>query len=147
MKKVLLLSILFLLSICLQGQVLTNVLTGTVGDYGLRNPSNVTVTLTLISPNPRTINNILIRQDPTNTVTDTGGAFAFTNIQWGKYLLTLSGRNGTEFLAYVGTNTSNTVPIASLITNSGNLPPNPASNYYTQAQVNALIAAIPTNGG
>lgn len=42
----------------------TNVIYGTVGDYGLNPQRRVNVTLTLISPNPRTVGSFLIRQDP-----------------------------------------------------------------------------------
>jgi len=138
---------LFALSALLCGQAtLTNILTGSVADYGLNAQRRVAVTATLLSPNPRTIDNTLVRQDPVATTTDGNGAFAFTNFQWGIYSLNVQGQSGTQFKFIVGTNTIGTTPLASLISNSAALPPNPATNYYTQAQVDALLSNLPTGG-
>lgn len=107
----------------------TNTLYGWAGDYGVRQQSRVTVTLTLMYPNPRTVNNIAVRQDPIATQTDTNGYFQFTNILWGHYTYSLSGAAGTVFDAWVGTNTIGPCPVASLSTNANNWPAFGAFNY------------------
>jgi len=66
----------------LTGQSQTNVISVNVGDYGLV-PKATMVTLTLISPNPRTYNNILISQVPISITTSSNGIGYFTNIIWG----------------------------------------------------------------
>lgn len=119
----------------------TNVLYLPVGDYSQTPQVGVPVTLTLISPNPRTINGIAIRQDPMAVDTDADGKAWFTNVIWGKYRVDVAGAMGTSFIGYVGTNTLGLWPLASLITNSAAVPPNPGTNYYTKVQVDALIAA------
>ena len=125
-----------------RAQTLTNVIYGSVGDYGLNPQQQVTITLTLQSPNPRTVNNILVRQDPVSQTSDMNGNFSFTNIQWGKYLVGVAGAIGTQYTAYVGTNSTGSVALASLITNAQAVPPNNGTNYYTQSQVNALIPSV-----
>lgn len=141
MKK-LLAFVLGMMLVSASAQQITNVLYGNVGDYSLNAQRKITVTSTLLYPNPRYIGTILVRQDDVSTSTDNSGFFAFTNQQWGQYNLTVSGRAGTLFTYWVGTNSQGSIPITSLISNAAGLPPNPATNYYTQAQVNALIAAV-----
>jgi len=119
---------------------LTNIVSGSVGDYSLNPQKRVNLTVTLLYPNPRLVNNFLVRQDAVATTTDTNGFFAFTNLQWGIYALNVQGLSGTGFKFIVGTNTSGSVPLSALVTNAAALPPNPATNYYTQAQVDALLA-------
>ena len=121
-----------------RSQVLTNVIYGNIGNYGLSPQTNVTVTLTLISPNPRTVNNIAVMQDPQPTVTDTSGNFSFTNIQWGKYTYSLSGA-GTTFSLQIFTNDNGSIPIASRTTTASFTYPNLNTNSYSIAQVNAMI--------
>ena len=121
----------------------TNVLTGTVVNYGISPETNVVVTLTLVSPNPRIVDGEFVRRDPIVTYSSTNdGSFSFTNIIWGKYTLSLAGRTPTEFTLYVQTNTLGTVPLGSLATTVTPLPPNPATNYYTMSQVDALLAGV-----
>ena len=141
MKWLVALTLTALLTCSVSGQ--TNVLTGSISDYGLTGQSNVNVTLTLLHPNPRTIGAFLVRQDPMLRTTGSGGAFSYTNVQWGKYQLSVAGRSVTPFTFWVGTNTGGEVPIASLVTNVAAIPPDPATNYYTQAQIDALLDAIP----
>lgn len=125
----------------------TNVIYGYSTDAGLAlDTTNVTATATLLYPNPRVVNNFQVRQDPVIRRVATNGYYAFTNLQWGRYQLILSGK-GTPFTFWVFTNTSGTVPIGSLISNVTVYPPNPATNYYTMPQVDALIDAIDTSGG
>lgn len=118
---------------------------GVVADYGLRPQNRVSVTLTLIYPNPRSVGNILVRQDPIGVNTITNGYFAFTNIQWGHYSLSIGGV-GTVQDVWVQTNTSGTVAIAGLVSNSAAIPPNPSTNYYTMSQVDALLAGVVAGG-
>jgi hypothetical protein len=134
------------LAVC-RAQTLTNVVFGTVGDYGLSPQRKVNVTLTLVSPNPRTINNIPIRQDPVATTTDTNGWFAFTNIQWGSYTYALSGQFGTVFKMQIYTNDNGSIPIASRTITVAVAQPNPASNYYTMSQADARFALAGSGGG
>ena len=125
----------------------TNVLYGNVGDYSANIQPGVQVTLTLLSPNPRTSGNFLIQQDPVSTQTDTNGYFAFTNILFGWYSLAVAGQVGTYFQFPVGTNTTGPWPIAALSTNTAAVPPNPATNYVTLAQAQALVAGGPATTG
>ncbi len=125
----------------------TNLIYGYVGNYGLRAQSNVVVTTTLQYPNPRidSTTGFWVRQDPMTYTTSGDGAFYFTNLLWGKYGLELSGLRGTKFTFWVGTNTTGTVSMAVLYTNAAALPPDPATNYYTQGQVDALLEGVITN--
>lgn len=127
----------------------TNIITVNTADYtGTGYSTNNWVTLTLVAPNPRTSGNLTIRQDPITQRSDTNCSNAFTNLLWGKYYCDIGGyqSQNTHFVFYVGTNTLGTWPIASLITNAAAVPPNPATNYYTQAQINALLAGVGGGG-
>ena len=141
LKIFLALALLLLLALLAQGQQ-SNIVYGTVGDYGLNPINNSSVTVTLLSPNPRQINNTLVRINPMQVNTATNGSFAYTNLQWGFYMLSIAGQPGTVFRFNVWTNTVGSVPIGSLITNTATYPPNPATNYYTVNQVNALLTGI-----
>ena len=132
-----LLVIVWLVTLACQAQTLTNVIYGNVGDYGLAPQRKVNVTLTLVSPNPRTINNIQIRQDPISIPSDTNGYYAFTNIQWGSYTYSLSGQSGTVFKLQIFTNDNGSIPISSRTYTVAVAQPNPASNYYTMSQSDA----------
>lgn len=134
----------------------TNVIYGYVGDYTGQPPgTRYTVTLKLLAPNPRWNGVTITRIDPMNVpVNLTNGYFAVTNLLAGYYQWNISGVNGTTFNKWVYPTTLGLVPLASL--DNGNpdlIPPNPGTNYYTQAQVDALIAAAgsgtagTTNGG
>lgn len=125
----------------------TNLLYGYVGDYGVAGQSNVTVTARLLYPPIRTSGDILVRKDLVTSLSVSNGYFDFTNFLWGKYTFTVDGTEQTPFTAWVTTNTLGRVPIASLVTNLNIYPPNPATNYYTVAQVDALIAANIGGGG
>lgn len=123
-----------------QVQQLTNILTGNFTGFGMSARTNVEIDMTIISPLNRLINGIFISNDPIPTYTDTNGGFNFTNIQWGKYRISPKDSSSTFFTAYVGTNTIGTWALGSLVTNSAALPPNPGTNYYTQSQIDAIIA-------
>ena len=72
-------------------QAQTNVIYGNVASYTQKAVSGVTVTATLLAPNPRTSGNQIIRQDAVGVLTDTNGNFAFTNLLYGYYSLNVSG--------------------------------------------------------
>jgi len=131
--------IVFLL--VLTGQSQTNVISVNVGDYGLV-PKATMVTLTLISPNPRTYNNILISQVPISITTSSNGVGYFTNIIWGQYRADINANPVTKFLFVVNTNSTGSISLASLVSNPQALPPNPATNYYTQAQIDSLLYGV-----
>lgn len=127
--------------------VQTNLLTFDTRDYGQYPQPSVRITLTLITPNPRTYSGLFIRQQPISKFTDTAGVGYFTNILWGTYRADIAGQPGTSFTLYVGTNTLGTVNAASLATNSAAVPPDDSLLYYSRAQVDALIADIETGSG
>jgi len=120
----------------------TNLLVGQVGNYGLATQPGIACTLTLISPNPRVVDGIFIRREPQVATSLGNGAFYFTNIIWGKYTLSIAGRVDTVFPINVGTNTLGTVAMGSLSAPNSAVPPNPATNYYTMAQIDATIAGL-----
>lgn len=124
----------------------TNVLFGNVTDFGLAPRSNITMTLSIVSPLNRTYNGQLVSNDPKTATTDTNGLFSFTNVIWGNYKLNPSDSSGTVWRPIVGTNTTGTVSFATIIANPSVLPPNPATNYYTQAQIDALLYGITSSG-
>lgn len=136
-----------LLGLTLTASAQTNVLYGYIGDYGLAEQSNVLATLTLVSPNPRVVNGIFVRRDPVSTRSGNGGYFSFTNIIWGKYTLALSGSQTTSWTLNVGTNTEGTVSLGSLATTITPAPPDPSTNYYTQQQIDAIIANVVAGDG
>ena len=121
---------------------LTNVLTGNVGDYSLNPQRRVAITITRLSPIPGVVGNTQIRNDSVGTISDANGNYAFTNLQWGYYSENIQGLSGTPFKFNVWSNTVGTIAIGSLLTNINTFPPNPATNYYTQAQVDATTANI-----
>jgi len=125
----------------------TNVLFGNVTDFGLAPRSNITMTLSIVSPLNRTYNGQLVSNDPKTATTDTNGLFSFTNVIWGNYKLNPSDSSGTVWRPVVGTNTTGTVSFASIIANPSVLPPNPATNYYTQAQIDSIVSGITTTVG
>lgn len=125
-----------------QSQFLTNILSGNLSSVGLAGRTNVTMTLQILTPKNRTINNVFISNDPLCQNSDTSGNFTFTNVQWGKYSFQAQDSAETIWVFYVGTNTIGNWKLASLVTNAAALPPNPATNYYTQAQINSLISGL-----
>ncbi len=140
MKKLLLLALCLLPFAFAQAQ--TNVIYADVANYGLTPQTRINVTWTLLSPNPRTYNGILIRQDPFSKATGTNGQARWTNIIWGDYRVDVSGQVGTRYNVRVGTNTIGTVSLASLVQNPGILPPDTATNYYTMLQVDSLLSGV-----
>lgn len=123
----------------------TNVIFVPVGDYTTTLLRSNQVLVTLLSPNPRVVNGIPVKQDPMPRWTGTNGYAYYTNLAWGKYRCDLLGQQATPFTFYVGTNTLGLWNVALLITNANAIPPNPATNYYTKDQVDYLLAN--TGGG
>ena len=137
-----LITFLFLmLALAARAQVLTNIIYGNIGDYGLAVQPNVTVTATKLYPNPSFVNNIQIRTSPVSAYTDTNGYYSYTNFQAGFYQCDVSGSD-LPFYFNVWTNMTGSVPIGSLITNSAATFPDPGTNYYTISQLNALWAGF-----
>lgn len=145
MKKIILILILQLL--VLSGIAQTNVIYGNVANYISAPQKRVAVTVTLLAPNPRYSGNSIIRQDAISVMTDTNGNFSLTNLLFGYYRLDVAGAIGTPNTFWVQENTIGVVPIVSLISNSKVQPPNPATNYYTMPQVDALIAGVQGGSG
>ena len=112
-------------------------------DLGMAPVPNRTVTLTPIAPVPRTLGTNLFSREPRSRRTDLDGVCVFSNVVWGAYRLDLSGAPGTSFPLILGTNTTGYVSAAALLTLPAALPPDPATNYYTAAQVDALLDALP----
>ncbi|MDE1871714.1 MAG: hypothetical protein KGI06_05755 [Candidatus Micrarchaeota archaeon] len=147
-KALLLLLVLLPMMAIAQLPIQTNLLTGYVGDYGVAPQSGINCTLTLVSPNPRTFNQTFITVAPLSVQSDTNGYFAFTNILWGNYLLSIQGQSYNEiFKIQVQTTTTNTTPLASLGRTFNPSWPNPQTNYYTMPQIDALLSALGTNTG
>ena len=141
----LLATILFFVALALNAQ--TNVINVPVADYTGTGQTNFTVTFTLLSPNPRTVNALLITQKPMVKNSGTSTNVSFTNVIWGKYRCEVSDSTVTPYTFYVGTNTLGNWQIAALITNSAAVPPNDGTNYYTKAQTDALLAGISSGTG
>ena len=131
----------------LQTKAQSNYCFGNLSSFEQTSDTNVTMELDLITPVNRTWNGLLISNDPRTNSTDAFGNFGFTNVIYGKYRLSADDNTSTTWILYVGTNTIGNVPIASLITNSAAIPPNSATNYYTQAQINALLASLSSASG
>lgn len=142
MKRLLILSVLLLAAFSSHSQ--TNVLYGYVKTFGLLVDTNVSMELDLLSPINRTWNGVAISNDPIYANESTNGYFSFTNVLWGKYKLRANDGSGTSWTVTIPANLTNAVPIASYIGNAA-LPPDPATNYYTQAQVDALISGSSGN--
>jgi len=111
--------------------------------------SRQTVNLTPVAPLPRVYYTNQYTPQAFSCQTSTNGFYGFTNVLWGYYTFTIPGNPGRSFPVTVGTNLSGVVNMSVVITNTATLPPNPSTNYYTQAQVDALIAgnsdAVTTN--
>ena len=105
------------------------------------------VTLTRTASLPQTYNTNIFSQEPITQATDASGNTTFSNVIWGYYRLDISGTPSTSFRLTVGTNLSGTVNVVTLITNSASVPPNPATNYLTEAQSDARYATIGSGGG
>ena len=126
MKTIYFIIIGFALVISVSAQ--TNLIYGYVSDYGLQ-PVQSTVTLTLVSPNPRAQNGVWVRQDPITFNTDVNGYFYRSNVVWGSYEWDLSGSSGAALQTWVGINTTGSVNVITLSTNVFVIP-NPAGPSY-----------------
>lgn len=115
-------------------------------DLGQTAVSRRAVSLTPLTPYPRTIDTNLVTRDIRRLFSDTNGLCTFSNVLWGTYRLDIWGVPSSTFALTLGTNQAGTVSAAALVTTSGLLPPNPATNYYTQAQVDALLNNATTSG-
>jgi len=129
-----------LLSADLQGQ--SNVLSGNVASFGMAGRTNLTMTLTIISPRNRKIGNSLISNDPITTQTDTNGNFSFSNVVFGYYGLTSSDSTGSRWPIMVFTDTTNDVQLVNLVNWAVATPPNNWSNYYNIPQINSLLESV-----
>lgn len=109
-------------------------------DLGQAVVSKCAVQLTPIWPYPRTLSTNLLTREPRLRTTDTNGTCVFSNTLWGVYRLAIVGSPSAIYSLTLGTNQSGTVSAAALVTNPAALPPNPATNYYTTAQIDALMA-------
>lgn len=105
------------------------------------------VLLTPVAPYPRTQGTNLFTREPLALTTDAAGLCTFSNMMWGTYRLDVFGTPFASFNLSIGTNLSGVVSAAALVTNPQALPPNPATNYYTMAQVDALLALLGGGGG
>lgn len=143
-KLIFILALLFPLLAAAQ----TNVLYGYVGNVALGGTiSRIPVTLTYIGLPPG-VSNIQITVAPAGTSSATNGYYAFTNVVYGKYTLSIgNGANTTARNLYVYTNTLGLVPIGSLIPPPSTIPASQATNYYTIAQVNALVSGLGGGAG
>jgi hypothetical protein len=130
MKNYLLIFLMALFA-CFEVKAQTNVVYGNAGDYTFTPQTNVSVTVTLLAPNPRVLNGTNILADPIKRITDTSGYYSFTNLPWGKYRVDFGGV-GTSQIFYVGTNSTGLVNLTTLITNASAIPPYGYTNYVTQ---------------
>jgi hypothetical protein len=113
-----------------------------------RHVTNTPVTLTLTDPLLRVNGTNAVSRIPQVSYATTNTPAYFSNVLWGSYRLTIDGTPSTTYKLTVGTNLSGVVNFAAVADNpSTNLPPNSLTNYYTQANVDALIDSIDTGGG
>lgn len=131
----------------------SNVITGNLSSFNLEGRSNVTMTLNLVAPLRRVYNGKQISDDPRQTTSDSDGNFAFTNVIWGRYQLEAGDSSATAYTLTVYTNTTGEHTFGELI-GTGTLPPNPATNYATISQLQAVdanlqaqIDSIPSGSG
>jgi hypothetical protein len=120
----------------------TNVLWGNLVGTGQSVRTNVLVELDIISPVNRTVSGSPISNDPLYATSDINGYFSFTNVIWGQYQALVHDSTGTHFPVYVGTNTLGTIALAGCFKSLAAMPPNPGTNYYTQAQIDARFSGI-----
>lgn len=125
----------------------TNILFANTSSFGLGIRTNEQLSLNLSTPKNRVISNVFISNDPLISLSDTNGNFAFTNVQWGNYFLTASDSSDTRWPVGVGTNVTGSVTLGSLVNQTANMPPNPATNYVSQSQLQSAISRISGGGG
>ena len=126
----------------------TNVIFGYVGDYTGQPPgTRYNITVKLLAPNPRWNGVTITRVDQMPVALNlTNGYFSITNLLCGYYQWNISGVNGTTFYKWVYPTTLGRVSLGSLDNGDPSLtPPNPSTNYYTQAQIDATLETIGTN--
>jgi hypothetical protein len=139
-------TILLLLLFALPCFAQTNVLWGTITPFASGLRTNLAIELDIVSPLNRVVNGQLISNDAVWAYTDTNGYFAFTNVYWGTYQALLHDSQGSHYPVYVGTNTLGTLPLTACIKSAAAMPPNPGTNYYTQAQIDALLSNFSPGG-
>lgn len=143
MKHILILLSLVILILPANAQLHLNV---SLLDLGQRVVARRAVLLTPIAPYPRTQGNNLFTRDSLSRFTDTAGLCTFSNVMWGTYRLDVFGVPAASYSLSIGTNLSGLVSAAAVVTNPQTLPPNPATNYYTMAQIDALLALVDGGG-
>lgn len=116
-------------------------------DHGMAPVARRAVVLTPIAPHPRTEGPHLFSHDTLARTTDATGGTVFSNVVWGTYRLDIIGRPGASYTLTLGTNHTGLVSAVALRNAPGLLPPNPATNFYTMAQVDALLAGGGGGGG
>lgn len=116
-------------------------------DHGLSTVTRRAVVLTPLAPKQRSYGAHLFTYDPLARLTAADGTCVFSNILWGTYRLDIFGKQGVSYTLSLGTNHTGTVSAAALRTSPDTQPPNPATNYYTMAQVDALLALVGGGSG
>jgi len=121
-------------------------------DLGLGVLSRRVVMLLPVPPYRTSLGTNIFSRDPRRLTNDTAGVCVFSNTLAAYYQLQIVGnpalnQPNVTYTMNLGTNHSGLVSAAALISNPEVPPPNPSTNYYTQAQVDALLAplAIPEN--
>lgn len=109
-------------------------------DVGQNPTANVLYTLTPTGPLRRTYGTNLVTVAQRSLRSDANGVAVFTNTLWGNWDLDIPGSSPTSFRLWITTNYSGRQSAALYVTNSSSMPPNPTASYYTQGQVDALIA-------
>ena len=109
-------------------------------DVGQNPTANVLYTLTPTGPLRRTYGTNLVTVSQKSLRSDANGVVIFTNTLWGNWDLDIPGSSPTSFRLWITTNYSGRQSAALYVTNSSAMPPNPTASYYTQGQVDALIA-------
>ena len=100
------------------------------------------VMLTPISPLVRAELTNQFTTEPISQITSTNGVTTFSNVLWGVYRMDISG-SGKSYTLTLGTNSAANVSAVSLI-GTTTLPPDPLNNFYSQAQIDALLASSGT---
>jgi len=116
-------------------------------DFGQGILANTNVTMIPVGPLRRTYGTNLIVLSSKTQRTDTNGVTTFTNTLWGTYDIQVPGTAPTKWrLNFSNTNLVSPISAATLVIDPQTLPPNPATNYYTMSQVDALLAEVVGTG-